>query len=152
VFHSGILDTTENGWDALYQANLRHVYVCTQRVARGIAEQHLSGSTISVTSIEGVRAAPGSEKRFGLVVPTVVPATSMKWPVPQCSSHPTSPATSPVRRFMSTVAPRQPAAGTTTLRPASMRSGPRVRDGTTGCDYTVFAPTLIDMPPSIRIN
>jgi NAD(P)-dependent dehydrogenase (short-subunit alcohol dehydrogenase family) len=59
VFHSGILDTSENGWDALYKANLRHVYLCTQRVARSIIEPKLSGSIISVTSIEGKRAAPG---------------------------------------------------------------------------------------------
>jgi NAD(P)-dependent dehydrogenase (short-subunit alcohol dehydrogenase family) len=59
VFHSSILETTENGWDALYRANLRHVLLCTQRVARGIVEAGLSGSVISVTSIEGVRAAPG---------------------------------------------------------------------------------------------
>jgi 3-oxoacyl-[acyl-carrier protein] reductase len=55
VFWSGILDTSENGWDALYKSNLRHVYLCTQRVARGIVEQKLTGSIISVTSIEGVR-------------------------------------------------------------------------------------------------
>ncbi len=59
VFWSGILDTTENGWDALYTSNLRHVYLCTQRVARGLVEQKLPGSIISITSIEGVRAAPG---------------------------------------------------------------------------------------------
>jgi NAD(P)-dependent dehydrogenase (short-subunit alcohol dehydrogenase family) len=59
VFWSGILDTTEKGWDALYRSNLRHVYLCTQRVARGLVEQELPGSIISVTSIEGVRAAPG---------------------------------------------------------------------------------------------
>src|ERR1700723_3913394 len=59
VFWSGILDTSENGWDALYKSNLRHVYLCTQRVARGIIEQKLSGSIVSVTSIEGIRAAPG---------------------------------------------------------------------------------------------
>lgn len=59
VFNSPILETSENGWDALYKANLRHVYLCTQRVARGIVEQKTSGSIISVTSIEGVRAAPG---------------------------------------------------------------------------------------------
>src|SRR3981081_2295319 len=59
VFHSGILDTSENGWDALYKSNLRHIYLCTQRVARGLVEQKLTGSIISVTSIEGVRAAPG---------------------------------------------------------------------------------------------
>jgi NAD(P)-dependent dehydrogenase (short-subunit alcohol dehydrogenase family) len=59
VFWSGILDTSENGWDALYKSNLRHVYLCTQRVARNLVEQKLPGSIISVTSIEGVRAAPG---------------------------------------------------------------------------------------------
>ncbi len=59
VFWSGILDTTENGWDALYKSNLRHIYLCTQRVARILVEQKLPGSIISVTSIEGVRAAPG---------------------------------------------------------------------------------------------
>ncbi|MCV7399622.1 SDR family oxidoreductase [Mycobacterium fragae] len=59
VFHSSILETSENGWDALYRANLRHIYLCTQRVARGIVEQNLSGSIISVSSIEGIRAAPG---------------------------------------------------------------------------------------------
>lgn len=59
VFHSSILETTENGWDALYRANLRHVYLCTQRVARGIVEEKMSGSIVNVTSIEGIRAAPG---------------------------------------------------------------------------------------------
>lgn len=59
VFWSGILDTSENGWDALYKSNLRHVYLCTQRIARGLVERRLAGSIISVTSIEGVRAAPG---------------------------------------------------------------------------------------------
>jgi NAD(P)-dependent dehydrogenase (short-subunit alcohol dehydrogenase family) len=59
VFHSGILDTSENGWDALYKSNLRHVYLCTQRVARSIIDQKVKGSIISVASIEGVRAAPG---------------------------------------------------------------------------------------------
>src|ERR1700759_1596045 len=59
VFWSGILDTSENGWDALYKSNLRHIYLCTQRVARVLVEQKLPGSVISVTSIEGVRAAPG---------------------------------------------------------------------------------------------
>jgi len=59
VFLFGILDTTENGWDALYKSNLRHVYLCTQRVARGLVERNLAGSIVNVTSIEGVRAAPG---------------------------------------------------------------------------------------------
>jgi 3-oxoacyl-[acyl-carrier protein] reductase len=59
VFISPLLETTENGWDALYRSNLKHVILCTQRVARQMVERNLSGSVISVTSIEGVRAAPG---------------------------------------------------------------------------------------------
>ncbi|KUI11333.1 oxidoreductase [Mycobacterium sp. GA-1285] len=59
VFFSSMLETTENGWDALYRANLRHVLLCTQRVARRLVDAGRPGSVINVTSIEGVRAAPG---------------------------------------------------------------------------------------------
>ena len=59
VFSSPILETSEKGWDALYRANLKHVILCTQRVARTMVEEGSGGSIISVTSIEGVRAAPG---------------------------------------------------------------------------------------------
>ena len=38
VFFSPILETSENGWDALYRANLKHVILCTQRVARTMVE------------------------------------------------------------------------------------------------------------------
>jgi 3-oxoacyl-[acyl-carrier protein] reductase len=59
VFPSPILETTENGWDALYRSNLKHVILCTQRVARQMVAHDIAGSIMSVTSIEGVRAAPG---------------------------------------------------------------------------------------------
>lgn len=59
VFSSPLLDTSENGWDALYRANLRHVLLCSQRIARKLVSESLPGSIISLTSIEGVRAAPG---------------------------------------------------------------------------------------------
>jgi NAD(P)-dependent dehydrogenase (short-subunit alcohol dehydrogenase family) len=59
VFISPLLETTENGWDALYKSNLRHVLLCTQRVARRLVGAGLPGSVVNVTSIEGVRAAPG---------------------------------------------------------------------------------------------
>lgn len=59
VFPSPLLETSENGWDALYRANLRHVFLCTQRAARVMVENRIAGSIITVTSIEGVRAAPG---------------------------------------------------------------------------------------------
>ena len=59
VFDSPLLETSENGFDALYRANLKHVIVCTQRVARTMVAAGTGGSVINVTSIEGVRAAPG---------------------------------------------------------------------------------------------
>lgn len=59
TFGSPLLETSENGWDALYRANLRHVFLCTQRVARVMVEAADGGSVINITSIEGVRAAPG---------------------------------------------------------------------------------------------
>ena len=59
VFFSSLLETSENGLDALYRANLKHVIICTQRVARSMVERGSGGSIINVTSIEGVRAAPG---------------------------------------------------------------------------------------------
>ncbi|MCV7261073.1 SDR family NAD(P)-dependent oxidoreductase [Mycobacterium shimoidei] len=59
TFFSRLLETSENGWDALYKANLRHVLLCTQQVARQLVSAARPGSIINLTSIEGVRAAPG---------------------------------------------------------------------------------------------
>ena len=59
VFVSSLLDLSERGVDALYRANLRHVIVCTQRVARVMVAAGRGGSIVNVASIEGVRAAPG---------------------------------------------------------------------------------------------
>ncbi|MEJ7583097.1 MAG: SDR family NAD(P)-dependent oxidoreductase [Acidimicrobiales bacterium] len=39
VFSSPLLETSENGWDALYRSNLKHVMLCTQRVARTMVGQ-----------------------------------------------------------------------------------------------------------------
>lgn len=59
TFNSPLLETSEGGWDALYRSNLRHVLLCTQRVARRLVDTRRRGSVINITSIEGVRAAPG---------------------------------------------------------------------------------------------
>jgi 3-oxoacyl-[acyl-carrier protein] reductase len=59
VFYSSMLETSENGFDALYRSNLKHVIICTQRVARSMVQAGSGGSIVNVTSIEGVRAAPG---------------------------------------------------------------------------------------------
>lgn len=58
VFPKPLLETSENGFDALYRANLKHVLLCTKAVAnRMVADGH-GGAMVNVTSIEGVRAAP----------------------------------------------------------------------------------------------
>ncbi len=59
TFYSPLLETSENGWDALYRSNLRHVLLCTQRVSRAMIDAELPGSIINISSIEGERAAPG---------------------------------------------------------------------------------------------
>jgi 3-oxoacyl-[acyl-carrier protein] reductase len=64
TFAAPLLDISENGIDALYRANLRHVILCTQRVAKvmadaGRGDAGRGGSIVNVTSIEGTRAAPG---------------------------------------------------------------------------------------------
>ncbi|MCU1352184.1 MAG: oxidoreductase [Acidimicrobiales bacterium] len=59
VFRSPLLDTAPKGWDALLRANLGHVLLCTQRVARAMVAAARGGSIVNVTSIEGTRAAPG---------------------------------------------------------------------------------------------
>ncbi len=59
VFAVPFLEATEKGWAALHRANLSHVMLCTQRVARTMVADGRPGSIISVTSIEGTRAAPG---------------------------------------------------------------------------------------------
>jgi 3-oxoacyl-[acyl-carrier protein] reductase len=59
VFQSPLLETSPNGWDALIRTNLTQVLLCTQRVAREMVAADKGGSIINVSTIEGVRAAPG---------------------------------------------------------------------------------------------
>ena len=59
TFAAPLLDVSENGVDALYRANLRHVILCTQQVGRVMVDAGRGGSIVNVTSIEGTRAAPG---------------------------------------------------------------------------------------------
>jgi 3-oxoacyl-[acyl-carrier protein] reductase len=58
VFVSPFLETSENGFDALYRSNLKHVLLCSKAVANHMVEVGHGGAMINVTSIEGVRAAP----------------------------------------------------------------------------------------------
>ncbi|MGW4370057.1 SDR family NAD(P)-dependent oxidoreductase [Nocardia takedensis] len=59
TFRSPLLETSPKGWDALIRANLTQVLLCTQRVARVMVDSGRGGSVINITSIEGMRAAPG---------------------------------------------------------------------------------------------
>ncbi len=58
VFAAPFLETNERGWDALWRANLKHIFHCTKSAGGRMVEQGRGGSIINVVSIEGVRAAP----------------------------------------------------------------------------------------------
>jgi NAD(P)-dependent dehydrogenase (short-subunit alcohol dehydrogenase family) len=58
VFAAPFMETDEKGWNALWRANMGHVFTCSQAAARRMIEQGRGGSIINVVSIEGVRAAP----------------------------------------------------------------------------------------------
>lgn len=59
AFPSPLLETAPKGWDTLIRSNLTHVLLCTQRVAQALVQHGAGASVINVSSIEGVRAAPG---------------------------------------------------------------------------------------------
>jgi NAD(P)-dependent dehydrogenase (short-subunit alcohol dehydrogenase family) len=59
VFVVPLMDMSPGQMDSMYRANLKHVMLCTVRVANAMRDASLGGSIINVTSIEGVRAAPG---------------------------------------------------------------------------------------------
>jgi NAD(P)-dependent dehydrogenase (short-subunit alcohol dehydrogenase family) len=58
VFAAPFMETNEKGWNALWRANLVHVFHCSHAAARRMIERGRGGSIINVVSIEGVRAAP----------------------------------------------------------------------------------------------
>ena len=59
VFWSGLLEASLNAWEALIRINLTQVLLCTQRVARMMVDAGGGGSIVNISTIEGVRAAPG---------------------------------------------------------------------------------------------
>lgn len=52
------LETDDDEWDALYDANLRHVFRCVKAFAPLMIEAGRGGSIINISSIEGFRAIP----------------------------------------------------------------------------------------------
>ncbi len=56
--HSSLVDMTENEWDAVVNANLRSVFLCTQAAAKHMMAQGEGGAIINISSIEGENPAP----------------------------------------------------------------------------------------------
>jgi NAD(P)-dependent dehydrogenase (short-subunit alcohol dehydrogenase family) len=52
------LDTDEEQWNALYNVNLRHVFMCTKAFAPTMVEQGDGGSIINVSTVEAFRGMP----------------------------------------------------------------------------------------------
>ncbi|MEM7028065.1 MAG: glucose 1-dehydrogenase [Chloroflexota bacterium] len=53
-----LLDMTETDWDAVLDANLRSVFLCTQLAAKQMIAQGQGGAIINIASIEGENPAP----------------------------------------------------------------------------------------------
>lgn len=55
---SPLVHMTEAEWDAVINANLRSVFLCTQAAARQMIAQGTGGVIVNIASIEGENAAP----------------------------------------------------------------------------------------------
>ncbi|MGH8986295.1 MAG: SDR family NAD(P)-dependent oxidoreductase [Acidimicrobiia bacterium] len=52
------VDTTEDDWDALYAANLKHVFLCTRAFVPMLLDHGDGGSIINVSTVEAFRGIP----------------------------------------------------------------------------------------------
>ena len=52
------LDTDEQQWNALYDVNLRHVFLCTKALAPAMVAQGDGGSIVNVSTVEAFRGMP----------------------------------------------------------------------------------------------
>jgi 2-hydroxycyclohexanecarboxyl-CoA dehydrogenase len=52
------LDTDEDQWNALYDVNLRHIFLCTKALAPAMVEQGDGGSIVNVSTVEAFRGMP----------------------------------------------------------------------------------------------
>src|SRR5262249_57810263 len=55
----GLLEMTAAEWDEVLSANLRTAFLCTQATARAMVARGTEGAIVNVSSIEGLRPAPG---------------------------------------------------------------------------------------------
>jgi NAD(P)-dependent dehydrogenase (short-subunit alcohol dehydrogenase family) len=52
------LETDEEQWNALYDVNLRHMFLCTKALAPKMVEQGDGGSIVNVSTVEAFRGMP----------------------------------------------------------------------------------------------
>lgn len=52
------LDTDDEQWNALYDVNLRHVFLCTKALVRRMLEHGDGGSVINISTVEAFRGMP----------------------------------------------------------------------------------------------
>jgi len=55
---TGLLEMSEQDWDAMQGANLKSVFLCTQAAARLMVEQGIPGAIVNIASIEGESPEP----------------------------------------------------------------------------------------------
>jgi NAD(P)-dependent dehydrogenase (short-subunit alcohol dehydrogenase family) len=52
------VESTEDEWEALYQANLKHVLLCCRAMVPGMIERGRGGSIVNISTVEAFRAIP----------------------------------------------------------------------------------------------
>jgi glucose 1-dehydrogenase/3-oxoacyl-[acyl-carrier protein] reductase len=55
---AGLLEMTEQQWDAMLEADLKSVFLCTQAAARLMIEQGIQGAIVNIASIEAESPEP----------------------------------------------------------------------------------------------
>ena len=55
---AGLLEMSEQDWDAMLDANLKSVFLCTQAAARTMVDQGIQGAIVNIASIEGESPEP----------------------------------------------------------------------------------------------
>jgi NAD(P)-dependent dehydrogenase (short-subunit alcohol dehydrogenase family) len=55
---AGVLEMAVADWEAVVDANLKSVFLCTQAAARQMIEQRVGGAIVNITSIEAENPAP----------------------------------------------------------------------------------------------
>ena len=80
------LETTENGFDALYKTNLKHVLLCSQKVARRLVAamclRRLLRDVISAISLSAKKPFNSARTRTRVSSTAIRLAAELAWPIP----------------------------------------------------------------------